>query len=183
MVRVYMVRHGRASAGWDTDSDPGLDEIGRGQADRVAQRLAAFGPIHVVSSPLRRCRETASFLESRWNSEAQVVSAVAEIPSPVGIPMGERLDWLRTAMAGTWSSLGPRYIDFRDGVGAYVASLTEDTVITSHFVAINAAIGVATGDDSVVIRSLDNCSVTIFDVANGVLTLIEGGYEADTLIR
>jgi broad specificity phosphatase PhoE len=56
-------------------------------------------------------------------------------------------------------------------------------VIISHFVAINAAIGAATGDDRVVIRRLDNCSRTTIDVDDGRLVLIEGGAEADTLIR
>ena len=47
-----------------------------------------------------------------------------------------------------------------------------------------AAIGAATGDDRVVIASLDNCSVTVIDVSeDGTLTLVETGGEADTLIR
>ena len=57
------------------------------------------------------------------------------------------------------------------------------TVIFSHFIAINAAIGVATGDDRLVIRSLDNCSVTVVDVDDVGIHLVEGGHEADTLIR
>ena len=44
-------------------------------------------------------------------------------------------------------------------------------------------IGVAIGDDRLVIRSLDNCSVTVMDVEDGRLRLVEGGHEADTLIR
>ena len=58
-----------------------------------------------------------------------------------------------------------------------------DAVVVSHFVAINAAIGLATSDDRLVIRSLDNCSVTVLEVRRGRLRLIEGGHEADTLIR
>jgi broad specificity phosphatase PhoE len=60
---------------------------------------------------------------------------------------------------------------------------TRDTVVFSHFVAINAVIGVALDDDRLVIRSLDNCSVTIIDITEGRLALVEGGDEADTLIR
>ena len=36
MTRVYMVRHGRAAAGWDVDPDPPLDDVGRNQALAVA---------------------------------------------------------------------------------------------------------------------------------------------------
>jgi len=35
----------------------------------------------------------------------------------------------------------------------------------------------------VVIRSLDNCSITVIDVLDGRLHLVEAGNEADTLIR
>ena len=56
-------------------------------------------------------------------------------------------------------------------------------MVVSHFVAINAAIGAALGDDRLLVRSLDNCSVTVVDVVAGSLRLVEGGHEADTLIR
>jgi len=58
-----------------------------------------------------------------------------------------------------------------------------DSVVFSHFVAINVAIGSAIGDDRLVLRSLDNCSVTVVDVVDGELQLVESGHEADTLIR
>ena len=48
-------------------------------------------------------------------------------------------------------------------------------MVVSHFVAINAAIGAATGDDRLLIRMLDNCSITVVDVEDGRLTLVEGG--------
>lgn len=186
-VRVHLVRHGRATAGWDKDPDPGLDRIGVQQARDVADRLAPLGPLPVLSSPLLRCRQTAAELTGRWGTEAAIEPLVAEIPSPEGVAMVDRVDWLRVAMAGAWSPLGPRYVDYRDGVARALAALEQDTVVFSHFVAINAAIGVATGDDRVLIRSLDNCSVTVFEiVADGdgpPLHLIEGGHEADTLIR
>ncbi len=149
----------------------------------MADRLEPLGPLPLVSSPLARCQETAAVLAARWNSSARIEPMVAEIPSPDGIPMGQRIDWLREAMAGTWNQLGQRYVEFRDGVAGYLASIDRDTVVASHFIAINAAIGAATNDDAVVIRSLDNCSVTIIDVVDGALHLVEGGTEADTLIR
>ncbi len=183
MTRLYLVRHGRAAAGWDTDPDPGLDDLGRHQAQRMADRLGPLGPLPLVTSPLARCQQTAAVLAGRWNCAARIEPMVAEIPSPDGIPMGQRTGWLRAAMAGTWTQLGQRYVDFRDGVAGCLASMNEDTVVASHFIAINAAIGVATNDDAVVIRSLDNCSVTIIDVIDGALHLVEGGVEADTLIR
>ena len=183
MTRIHLVRHGRAAAGWDSDPDPGLDELGREQAMAVARALAPMGPLPVVSSPLLRCRQTAFPLATAWKTEATVDPAVAEIPSPAGVALADRVDWLRAAMGGTWAQLGSPYTDFRDGVVAAVAALPADTVVFSHFVAINAVIGAAVGDDRLVIRSLDNCSVTVVDVVDGALELVEGGHEADTLIR
>jgi broad specificity phosphatase PhoE len=181
--RLYLVRHGRAAAGWDTDPDPGLDELGREQAERMAEQLAPIGPMQLVSSPLRRCRETAGALSRRWDVEPSIEPRVSEIPSPEGIPMDERVEWLRQAMAGTWGELSGRYLAFRDGVVDCLTAIEADTVVTSHFVAINAAIGVATGFDELVIRRLDNCSITVMEVVGGQLHLVEGGHEADTLIR
>ena len=183
MTRIHLVRHGRAAAGWDADPDPGLDGLGRQQADEVAARLAPLGPLTIISSPLRRCQETATPLASAWSATVRIEPGVAEIPSPEGVEMGERVPWLRAAMQGAWADLGDRYTSFRDGVAAALLALPDDTVVFSHFVAINAAIGAATGDDRLVIRSLDNCSVTVLDVIDGRLHLVEGGHEADTLIR
>jgi broad specificity phosphatase PhoE len=183
MTRLYLVRHGRAAAGWDTDPDPGLDDIGRRQATTVAARLAPLGPLPVRTSPLLRCRETAAPIADSWRVEAHIDPAVAEIPSPDGIAMADRIDWLRVAMRGTWRELGPRYVAYRDQVVSSLTDLDADTVVFSHFIAINAALGSALDDDRLVVRSLDNCSVTIIDIVDRVLQLVESGHEADTLIR
>ena len=64
MSRVYLIRHARPSATWGgDDDDPGLDELGYSQARQAAKTLLALPPelrpVRVVSSPLRRCQETA----------------------------------------------------------------------------------------------------------------------------
>jgi broad specificity phosphatase PhoE len=184
--RVHLVRHGRAAAGWDRDPDPELDELGCGQAKSAADRLevlAAPDPLAVLTSPLRRCRQTAAVLCERWSVAPLVDESIAEIPSPTGVAMAERVSWLRAAMVGTWTQLGEPYTTFRDGVVARIRAVDHDTVVFSHFVAINAVIGACLGDDRLVIRRLDNCSITVVDVGTAGLELVEGGHEADTLIR
>ena len=57
MTRIRLVRHGRATGGWDDDPDPGLDDVGRQQAERLAALLGPLGdadPPLLVTSPLRR---------------------------------------------------------------------------------------------------------------------------------
>lgn len=67
MPTCLLIRHGRTTsnadgtlAGWT--QGVGLDEIGRGQASRLAERLRGMPIRSVVSSPLQRCVETADIL-------------------------------------------------------------------------------------------------------------------------
>lgn len=187
MTLLHLVRHGRAAAGWDVDPDPPLDDVGRQQAADAALELAALGVRPIVSSPLRRCRETAAALAARWSADVAIEPGVTEIPSPEGIAMADRIAWLRPAMAGNWTDLGPRYTAYRDSVVRTAVSLAEGApqgvVVFSHFIAINAIIGAALDDDRVVIRSLDNASITVVEVVGDRVRLVSGGREADTLIR
>ncbi|CAB4965314.1 unannotated protein [freshwater metagenome] len=184
MTRIYMVRHGRASAGWDTALDPGLDELGHAQAREAAVEMQSLQLGNIITSPLLRCQQTSEPLAQMWKVVPQVCAEVSEIPSPNGVAMSDRIVWLRQAMQGTWSDLGSNYVAYRDCITEFVRDIQNDTVIFSHFIAINAVIGGVLGDDRLVIRSLDNCSVTIFERdTNGKLSLVQGGHEADTLIR
>lgn len=186
-IRIALVRHGRASAGWDTAVDPGLDDLGRDQADVAAKKLDqifAGQQVEIVSSPLLRCQQTAKSFADLRTTPVRICAEVAEIPSPSGVEMSSRVDWLRAAMQGTWADLGGEYVEFRDLVIKFVRSRETSTVIFSHFVAINAVIGALVGDDRVVIRSLDNCSITLLDRdADCNLSIAQTGHEADTLIR
>jgi broad specificity phosphatase PhoE len=183
MPRIHLVRHGRAAAGWDRDPDPALDAVGEAQAISLADRLAPLGARPIVTSPLRRCQETAAPLAQRWGLTPTIEAAVAEVPSPPGVAMEDRVGWLRQAMAGRWNDLGDRYTAFRDGVLRYVAAREQETVIFSHFVAINAVLGACLGDDRVVIRRLANTSVSVVETDAGALRLLDAGHEADTVIR
>lgn len=183
MPRLILVRHGRAAQGWEVP-DPGLDDVGRVQAAAAADALAGLvAPRPIVTSPLARCRETAAPLAARWGIAATVDPAVGELPSPNGVAVVDRPDWLRSRIGGTWTGLGAPFLGYRDSVLAALAALTVDTVVVSHFIAINAAIGAAVGDDRLVVLRLDNTSRTTLDVDGAYFTLVEGGEEADTLIR
>lgn len=178
MALIYMVRHGKAEAGFGEGMDPGLDALGRSQALNVAERLQSLGPLPILSSPLRRTQETAAPLASIWNAKPVIEAAVAEIPSPKGMTLEERALWLRTLMAGSWRSVPADLAQWREACIARVASITRDTVIFSHYVALNVIAGAATGDDRVVTFSPDNCSVTTFESDGANVRLIEKGGEA-----
>ncbi|MFI6468847.1 bifunctional RNase H/acid phosphatase [Streptomyces sp. NPDC050516] len=60
-------------------SDPELSAVGRGQAERVAAALAERGTIQaIVSSPLRRCRETAAAVAARLGLDVHIEEGLRE---------------------------------------------------------------------------------------------------------
>ena len=179
MVRLYLVRHGKAAASFAEAHDPGLDETGRAQAEKLAERVAPLGPLPIVTSPLRRTRETAAPLEQRWRFTARIEPAVGEIPSPVNDPPTRGL-WLRDVMAGRWSAQPNELREWRQGVADALLALERPTLVMTHFVAINVAVGIADGDDRVVGFAPDNCSITVLDVEDGRLRLVRRGAEAAT---
>lgn len=183
MARLYLVRHGRAAAGFGEATDPGLDELGRTQAVEVAEKLAPLGPLPILTSPLKRTRETAAPLATLWQNEPLVEETVAEIPSPAGMTLDQRVIWLRAFMGGSWRDANLRLAEWREAVIAALVKVPHDTVIFSHYIAINVAAGAALDDDRVVVFSPDNCSVTVFDRAGGKLRLVEKGHEGRTKVN
>ncbi len=178
MPRIYMVRHGKAAAGFGEDMDPGLDDLGRQQAEDVAAKLKSLGPYPIISSPLKRTQETAAPLARLWHQAPAIEICVAEIPSPKGMSLEERVVWLRQFMAGSWLDAPPELAKWRQQCVGSIAALKHDAVVFSHYVAINVLMGMAVGDDKVVVFSPENCSVTTFDNTGGKLDLIEKGSEA-----
>ncbi len=167
MSGLLLVRHGRAAAGWQDDSDPGLDEVGRHEAERVADALSGYGPMGIVVSPLRRTRETAAPLERRWATSARVEPRVGEIATPDGMALAERGTWLRDLAGRRWPELDPDLQAWRRGVIEALLAIEGDAVVVTHFVAINAAVGWATGDDRVLTLEPANCSVTALQADAG----------------
>ena len=182
MAKVYLVRHGKAAAGFAGHADPGLDDLGRAQAVATADLLADLGPMPIYSSPLARARETAEPLARRWSSEVIIEPRVAEIPSPTE-DLAERAAWLRAAMAGTWSALDESLQRWRQALIDCVMALPTDSVVFCHFIAINVAVGAAENDDRMVIFSPDNGSVTTLTNEGGSLAVLELGRTAITRVN
>ncbi len=174
MAKIYMVRHGKAAAGFDGHADPGLDDLGRAQAEATAAMLTDLGPLPIYSSPLARARETAAPLAQRWSTEVIIEPRVAEIPSPME-DLAERSAWLRQAMAGNWSALDDTLKAWRRSLIDCVLAIPEDSVIFCHFIAINVAVGGAENDDRMVIFSPDNGSVTTLANDGGHLSVLALG--------
>lgn len=85
-TRVIVVRHGQSFSNVEhrlcgLPPGPGLTPVGERQADRAARILLATGeePTVLLTSPLRRTRETARALSARTGLEAAVVDDLREL--------------------------------------------------------------------------------------------------------
>lgn len=186
MARLYLIRHGRPSSSWgDADEDPGLDDAGLAQAEAARDWLLARPegerPRLVVSSPLRRCRETAEPMARALGVEAEVDPRVGEIPTPKALSATDRPGWLRAAFQGTWKGI-PGDLDYDEWRGEIAASLVSrgDTAVFSHYVAINAVVSRLLGLEEVLAFRPDHCSITVLETDGRSLSLIAQGAEAST---
>ncbi len=187
MTRIMIVRHGRAAASYTDDMDPGLDDLGQRQAEAVADKLSGMlspetSDLNILSSPLKRARETAAPLLARTGGELGIEDRVSEIPSP-GLSLEERGPWLRGVMTGRWSEQSPDLIAWRRSLTDCLIQQPADCVIFSHFVAINVVTGFAEGRDEVTIFRPDNASITILETNGSALSLIQRGDEAVTTVN
>ena len=172
MTTLHLVRHGEASAGWGADADPGLSELGHQQAAAMAASFPDQA-LPIITSPLRRARETARALEQRWNTAALVEPGVGELPSPTD-DLAERRAWLEESLSKDWEALGPRYTSWRTMVVQLLLGLREDTVVVSHYVLINAVLGAATGSEAIIVQPIANAAVVRVSHDHKRFELIEG---------
>lgn len=180
-ITLYLIRHGRPTGGFAEVVDPGLDELGVTQAETVAQELEALGPLSMITSPLRRARETAAPLERLWKTTARVEHAIAEVPTPGADPQ-TRAAWLQEVIHGRWTDLSAQHQQWRQQIVDTLVTLPTSTVVTTHFIAINVAVGVATGDARLICCEPDHCSCTVLEVRAGRLQLIALGRQRETQI-
>jgi broad specificity phosphatase PhoE len=189
MTRTFMIRHGKPASTWgeNADPDPGLDDAGRAQAEAAADALMALPeaerPRRVFASALRRCRETAEPFARRIGALVEIDPRFGEIPTPRALDAEARGPWLRAAFALDWSQVEGD-LDYDAWRRAVAQGLVEraGAAVFSHFVAINAAVSCAEGRAAVMSFQPDHASITIFDVEDGVLRLIERGRQAETQV-
>jgi len=181
MAKLYFVRHGKAAAGFGAHADPGLDETGQQQANKIAAKLGQLPRMRIISSPLLRARETAKPLCELWDTQAEIEPSIAEIPSPTP-DLARRAAWLGTVMQDTWNNLDADLHAWRDNMISYLLTLEEDCVLFSHFIAINVAVGHANKEGRMISFRPDNASCTVLS-NDGSLRILELGAEAETHVN
>jgi broad specificity phosphatase PhoE len=165
---LYLVRHGRAAAGIEA-LDPGLDELGREQAELTARALAKVAAVRLVTSPLRRAAETAERIAEGTGLAAEVHEAVGEVFHPSMDP-SDRTKLLASLLGGRWNEQPAElrawrqtFIDGLDGLTRGVGPV----IVVSHFIAISVAISLGRDDDRITPAALGNASVTTLEEAEG----------------
>ncbi len=171
MPLLYLVRHGEPAAMWGAHPDPGLSLVGHEQAKAAAEAIAALGPQVILSSPMVRCLETAQPTSVALAKAPRLEPIIAEVPVPSHVKVHRT--WLTGVMAGSWQE---PWIDdtlraWRSDIGLLLAGLKEDTVLFTHFIAINAAVGLALGSEKVVNFQPSHASITVLDNKMGALSL------------
>lgn len=100
--RLFLIRHGRTAwnaqgrvQGW---ADVPLDEVGREQARRLAERLRGDHPDLILCSPLWRAYETAQILAAAWKVPVEVDERLKERgQGPLEGRTGAEIEALRRA--------------------------------------------------------------------------------------
>ena len=181
VVNIYLVRHGEPSGNWRNARDPGLTARGKEQARGVADQLREMGDLRLFSSPMRRTLETADSYAELVGRPVVTEPRVTEIPSPF-TDFTRRTEWLSGVMQQRYSALGSELQRWRDTVLGAVIEADADSVFFTHFIAINAIIGEAVGDDRVVHFRPDHASLSCVRLDSDGLHLLSKGREAGTLV-
>ena len=192
MINIYLIRHGKASAGWDT-MDPNLDIKGKKQSKKIAIKLSnlAKEPFDIFSSPLKRCIETAKPFSEITKKKIKIEDKVIEIPSPIK-NLKQRVIWLKRVLPLTWEELiadketNVSKIDYflwRENILKFFLSLNKDTFIFTHYLVINSIVSYLRKSDKVVFFNPDNTSLTHLSLSTKKLKIVSLGNEASTLIN
>ncbi|MET7362900.1 bifunctional RNase H/acid phosphatase [Streptomyces sp. NPDC005562] len=140
-------------------SDPSLSDVGRAQAERAAAAFAARGTIQaVVSSPLRRCQETARIVAARLGLDVHLDEDLRETDFGAweGLTFGEVRErgprelnaWLASPDAAppggeSFAAVADRVAAARDRLAAAHAGRT--VLLVTHVTPIKTLVRLALG--------------------------------------
>ena len=135
-----------------------------------------------MSSPLRRCRETAEPTAQALGVTVEIDPRVGEIPTPAALRPAERGPWLRKSFAGHLGARSRATSTTTPGGGRSPPRWRArgNTAVFSHYVATNAVVSQLLGDARVLAFRPDHASITVLETDGTDLVLVEMGREAAT---
>ncbi|WP_327331101.1 bifunctional RNase H/acid phosphatase [Streptomyces anulatus] len=161
-------------------TDPELSATGRGQAERAAGHFAALGTVQeIVSSPLRRCRETAAAVADRLGLDVRIDEGLRETDFGAweGLTFGEVREryaddltaWLAspdTAPTGggeSFAEVAERVAAARDRIVARSAGRT--VLLVTHVTPIKTLVRLALGAPPEALFRMELSAASISTVA------------------
>lgn len=200
-MEIIIVRHARPRIAVDVDgiADPGLDEIGRWQAERVSAWLAHEPVDAVVTSPKARAIETVQPLVAALGHPHEVVVDLDEVDRnsssyyPTELVHTHGGEYWDRIVAQDWQAIGwDDPATFRARVEAAWAEILdrprgERVVLAAHGGVIRIILGAVVGPDvGFFPATVDYASITRIDVgADGrqrIVSLNETGhFDADRI--
>ena len=184
MTHLYLIRHGEAVSNVDRDAptagmkgDRGLTELGRLQAERLRDRLAATGEIAAdvfISSTLPRARETAEIISPSvgkpivWDDEVQELR-VGEIDGVPWSDIAESVPDFRVEPFRPLAPGGENWPQFVLRVASALERITTEyhgqtIIIVCHGGVIDSTFAIFSGLSSIVFPRIDlatrNTSIT-----------------------
>ena len=179
-MRLYLARHAQTQSNIDRALDtayPGapLNETGREQAARLAERLAAEPCAVVAASPLLRARQTAEPLAAARNLPVHAVDGLREIDAgDLEMETSAEAGARYVAAARAWGhgdldvSLpggisGHEFLRRFDEAVAAIEAAAEHAVAVSHGAAIRTWAAIRCRDAAISRRKLANTDVLVLE--------------------
>lgn len=138
-MRIYFVRHGESQANLlhiisNRDLPHGLTDLGRQQAQRLADALSGAGLTELYTSPVLRALETAQILSARLSLPYQVTEALREYdcgvlegksdPASWQLHQKVREDWLIRREMDSVIPGGERFAEIQRRFVPFIQGLT-----------------------------------------------------------
>lgn len=180
MSRLFLIRHGEPQSAWGVgDDDPGLSERGREQARAAADALARTRLDQIITSPKRRCQETAAPLTQALERQARVEPRFSEVIAPQGVDrrawLGENFGWAPGAAPILWDGRSEDLKTWRADILEALRQIEGDCALFTHFVAINTILGAVLGREETIVCRPDYASITELANTEGALRLVGFG--------
>lgn len=177
MARLFLIRHGEPEAAWGgAVDDPGLSEQGRAQAEVAAEALVKERVMTALSSPMRRCQETAAPYLARTGMALEIDPGFGEVMTPGDVKdrrawLAENFPWRAGAGVRDWTAVDGALRQWRADVVRRACEVRVDTAVFTHFIASNAIVGAAMDRPQTIVFRPDYASITELEVLNGALYL------------
>ena len=183
-INLIFVRHGEASETWGKHSDPSLSKAGISQSHKLISNLSLqlLEDFIFISSPKSRAQMTAAPLIKKYKKSLLIDSIFSEIPSSKVIA-SEKKEWLKKIMTMNVDVLPQDVAEWRDSIISRTLSFSDNTIIFSHFMVINAVVSGLMNRSEIMYFYPGYTSITKITLQNNRAMSISLGDEKKTLIN